>query len=168
MSAKITRSALALLAGSALAVSLSGCAALYPNWGATALPSDSASPSASQTQSSEPSSEPAPTASESTPAHREAHIEILQADADQVGGTLTVVAQMTTAAEDGGVCKLYVMTDKGMKDVTGRAESNVNTTQCYPLTLPLSVLGKGKVTFTVIYLSATFQGASEPQAITLP
>lgn len=164
MSAKFTKAA-AAAAGIALALALSGCSALYPNWGATSLPSESASPSETENPDPSSSSEPSSTP---TSVHKEAQVDILQADADAAAGTLTVIAQMSSAAEEGGVCKLYVMTDDGMKDVSAKAESNVNTTQCFPLTLPLSALGKGKVTFTVIYLSDVYQGASSPQAITLP
>lgn len=165
MSAKLTKTVSAAVAGLALSLALAGCSALYPNWGATTLPSDSSSPSESQSENPGPSPEPSGSASS---VFKEAQIDVLQADADEAAGTLTVIAQMITAAEDGGVCKLYVMTDDGMKDVTVKAEANVNTTQCFPMTLPLSALGKGKVTYTVVYLSSLYQGASTPQAITLP
>ena len=65
MKLKAIRSAVStVLASSLVAVSLTGCALLYPNWETTANPSDPASPSSSSspvpsdTESATPSSSP--------------------------------------------------------------------------------------------------------------
>ncbi|MEN9749826.1 MAG: hypothetical protein RL149_904 [Actinomycetota bacterium] len=151
-----------ILAFSALTLSLSGCALLYPNWGTTDNPgtSQSAEPSASASASESQS----PT----TPAKGSAIVVIDQANVDATAGVISVVAEVTNFNEDGGLCTLIVQAGTQTKKISVKAESNVTTTQCYPMELSLSGLPKGTALVTVSYDSASHAGVSAGQSVVIP
>ena len=152
----------AIIAYSALTLSLSGCALLYPNWGTTQNPSTSQSvePSTSASASESPS--------ESTPAKQPATVQIDQASVDATSGFLSVVAQVTNFNEDGGQCTLTVQAGTQTKKLTVKTESNVTSTQCFPMELSLSGLPKGTALVTVSYDSAARAGVSVGQSVVIP
>jgi len=163
---KTAKSALTALASIALAGSLAGCSALYPHWGATDFPTDgpssSSSASATPTQSSTPSQTP------TTVPVQAAKVQLMNVNVDATNGVVDVVAQVTNVAETGGSCTLNVVSGSTSKQQTVRAESNVDTTQCFPMEIPLSGLASGTATVTVTYKSSGYVGSSLSQAITIP
>jgi hypothetical protein len=154
---------LKLAAVAVAGMSLAGCSLLYPHWGATTFPTDGPTSS---------SSAPAPTASASatptasTKPIQAAKVVILQNNVDATAGVVDVVAQISNVAEDGGQCTLTVTSGGTTKSQTVRAESNVDTTQCYPMEVSLAGLAKGSASMTVTYKSAGYVGTSTPQVFT--
>lgn len=163
---KSAKSTFRYLASIALVGSLSGCSALYPHWGATDFPTDgptstsstSASPSASTSSSPTPSAVPV----------QAAKVMLMNVNVDATNGVVDVVAQVTNVSEDGGSCTLNVVSGSSSKQQIVRAESNVDTTQCFPMEVPLAGLASGTATVTVSYKSAGYVGSSLSQAITIP
>lgn len=151
-----------ILAFSALTFSLSGCALLYPNWGTTENPSTS--------QSAEPSASVSASESQSptAPAKGSANVIIDQATVDATAGVISVVAQVTNFNEDGGLCTLTVQAGTQTKKISVKAESNVTTTQCFPMELSLAGLPKGTALVTVSYDSAAHAGVSTGQSVVIP
>ena len=151
---------LKLAAVAVAGMSLAGCSLLYPHWGATTFPTDGPTSS---------SSAPAPTATASASATpttkpvQAAKVVILQNNVDATAGVVDVVAQVTNVAEDGGQCTLTVTSGGTSKSQTVRAESNVDTTQCFPMEVSLVGLAKGSASLTVTYKSAGYVGTSAPQ-----
>ena len=82
---------------------------------------------------------------------------------DATAGVVDVVAQISNVAEDGGQCTLTVTSGGTSKSQTVRAESNVDTTQCFPMEVSLVGLAKGSASLTVTYKSAGYIGTSAPQ-----
>ncbi|MEY4321691.1 MAG: hypothetical protein RL167_419 [Actinomycetota bacterium] len=150
------------------ALLLSGCSLLYPNWGTDQKPSDPQT--SSSTPTSTPTETPAETPSEtSTPVVvQKATLNIIQSGVDTANGELYAVAEVTNAVEDGGTCTLNYSSGSFTKSVTVKAESNVHTTQCFPISLPLKGLPKGAGTFTITYESAAFKGTSAANAVAIP
>ena len=152
----------AIIAFSALALSLSGCALLYPNWGTTQNPGTSQSVEPSTSASASESATP------TTPAKGKANVQIDQASVDATAGVIDVVAQVTNFNEDGGLCTLTIQAGTQSKKISVKAESNVTTTQCYPMELSLSGLPKGTALITVSYDSAAHAGISAGQSVVIP
>jgi hypothetical protein len=156
-----------VLAASAalLTAALSGCSALYPHWGATDFPTDG--PSSTST----PVASPTPTASASpSPSAKPiqaAKVQVMQLNVDATNGVVDVVAAVTNVAEDGGQCVLTVTSGASSKSQTVRAESNVDTTQCYPMEVSLAGLAKGTGSVVVTYKSPGFVGSSQSQTISI-
>jgi hypothetical protein len=92
----------------------------------------------------------------------------MQVNVDATAGVVDVVAQITNVSEDGGSCTLSVVSGSTSKQQTVRAESNVDTTQCFPMEVSLTGLSSGTGTVTVTYKSAGYVGSSLSQAITIP
>jgi hypothetical protein len=163
------KSLMALPAVTLLAVTLSGCTLLYPHWGATGLPSDSASSSSSA--SAQPSSSASASASASpTPSVKPvqpATLHIIQSNVDATAGVIDVVAEITNVSEDGGHCTLTITAGAATKTQTVKAESNVDSTQCFPMEITLAGLPKGPASFKVTYSSPGYTGNTGPQAVTL-
>jgi hypothetical protein len=151
-----------VLVATAIAVSLSGCALLYPNWGTDQNPgtSQSAQPSETPTEST--------TASPSAAPKSKATVQISDAYADAAAGTLSVVAAVTNVTQDGGTCTLILQNGNSTKRLPFKAEANVNSTQCHPMDVPLTGLVKGTATVSVEYESATHFGTSATQTVNIP
>ena len=146
----------------ALALTLSGCSLLYPNWGTTQNPSTSQSVEPSQSASE--TAEPTPTNS----TKGEAKVEIDMASVDATAGVVSVVAEVTNFNEDGGTCTLTLQAGNQTKKVSVKAEANVTTTQCFPMELSLSGLPKGTALVSVTYESAEHYGVSAAQSVLVP
>ena len=158
------RSGFVVAAATLLSLSLSGCSVLYPHWGATDFPTDSPS----GTASSSPTPTSSASASPSTVPVQAAKVQLMQVNVDATAGVVDVVAQITNVSEDGGSCTLSVVSGSTSKQQTVRAESNVDTTQCFPMEVSLTGLSSGTGTVTVTYKSAGYVGSSLSQAITIP
>jgi hypothetical protein len=146
-----------------LAISVSGCSVLYPNWG---KPTDSPSPTVTDTET--PSPTPTETETETPePTKLPATVEIMDAYADTQGGVLLVVAQITNFSEDGGTCTATFTGGGKSSSVTVSAESNAANTQCRTMEIPLGVLAKGMGVVTVKYDSTLHSGISTEASVTI-
>lgn len=158
------RSGFVVAAATLLTLSLSSCSMLYPHWGATDFPTDG--PTSTSTSVPTPTSSASPTQS-SVPVQA-AKVQLMQVQVDATAGVIDVIAQITNVSEDGGSCTITVVSGSTSKQQTVRAESNVDTTQCFPMELGLNGLTSGTGTVTVTYKSAGYVGSSLSQAITIP
>lgn len=161
---KVFASAIAISA----ALSLSGCALLYPNWGTDEKPSDPqtaepSQPSPSQTESSSPTPSVTPVKPKT-----QVSINIIDSVIEPENGQIMVVAEALGIEETGGSCKLTFESSTLTKSVPGKAEPNVTSTQCFPLQLPVAGLPKGAAKLYVSYESSTSVGKSSAIAITIP
>jgi hypothetical protein len=157
-----------LFAGFSVAalVALAGCTLFYPNNDQTKDPGaqSSVSPSAFPTPTEEPEPSPSPSVASTKAA---AKIQVLYSDTSQ--GFLEVIAEVTNFAEDGGQCTLISYSGNTSKVVgTFQAESNVGTTQCFPIKVEFSSLTKGTSTVAVVYESNAYIGESERFEVNVP
>ena len=163
---KSAKSVSALAIGALLVASLSGCTALYPHWGATDFPTDGPTSTSIDTPTPTQSASATPTQS-ATPVQA-AKVQLMNVNVDATNGVVDVVAQIINVSEDGGSCTLSIASGSTTKQQTVKAESNVDTTQCYPMEISLAGLASGTGTVTVTYKSAGYVGSSLSQAITIP
>lgn len=146
---------------------LAGCSLIYPNWGTSAKPSDSATASASASSSATPSESASASATPSASATQAAaHVDLLDVTVD--AGQLQVVAEMTTASEDGGKCTLTFNGSGITKTLVVKAEANSVDTQCFPMSLRLIDLPSGKGIVSVAYSSANYAGKSSSASVVIP
>lgn len=144
--------------------SLSGCALLYPNWGTDQNPSTSQSPSATDS-----SPTPAPSESASVaPVLGVAKFNVIELDFDESANAIFVVAEMISAAENGGKCTVTFTSGSTIKSVSVKAEANASSTQCFPAYIPATGLPKGKGNVTVTYESSTYAGTSQAFGVVIP
>jgi hypothetical protein len=88
---------------------------------------------------------------------------------DTSQGFLEVIAEVTNFAEDGGQCTLISYSGNTSKVVgTFQAESNVGTTQCFPIKVEFSSLTKGTSTVAVAYESNAYSGESGRFEVNIP
>lgn len=128
--------------------------------------SQSVEPSSSNSQSSTDSAAPTPTQTQ-TVKQKNAAVEIISADVDSGAMAINVVAHATNVAEDGGTCTLVYQSGAVTKQLKVKAESNVNDTQCYPMTLSTVGLPKGAGLVSVVYDSPAYHGSSPASAVTI-
>jgi hypothetical protein len=148
--------ALAFLVG--ITGSLTGCAFLTPNWGAL---HPSQSPKPTETTTSTPT--PTPTA----PAKLDVvQVSVLSSSADSSG--IDVVAEVLNVSEDGGRCTLVVSQAGTKRSVAVGAESNVVSSQCFPMHIAIDGFSSGAATFTVSYSSDTSKGISAVTQVDIP
>jgi len=149
----------------ATALTLSGCALLYPNWGTDQNPStsQSASPSASASASELPS----PSASPSTVLGK-ADVKLFDAGFDKTGPKLFAMADVANFAENGGYCTLTYVGGGVTKSVKVTAEANVQRTQCALMEISAAGLPKGAGILTVEYFSDNYYGAAPSAPVTIP
>jgi hypothetical protein len=150
-----------------LAVALSGCSILYPNWNTTAKPGDSSAPSSSSSSAVTESASASPTPTP-TVAVKKAQIAWVDSGVDTAAGVIYGVAEITNVVEDGGTCTLTFIGAGKTKTVSGKAEVNATDTQCHPLELPIAGLPKGAALITMTYNSPTHVGTSAAVAVTIP
>lgn len=165
--ATATRTGIALVLTVA-SLGLTGCSLLYPNWGQTGLPTDSAIPTVLPSDNPSSSQSEQPSASPTTVAKQPASVQITMSNVDATSGTIGVVAQVTNVAEDGGFCTFKLTSGSSSKTLVVKAESNVSTTQCYPMEVTLTGFPKGNATLTVSYDSVGFSGVSPAQVVNIP
>ena len=151
-----------ILVATAVVLSLSGCSLLYPNWETDQSPGTSQSATPSESSSENPSA--SPTAVNKT----KATVRIDDAYADATAGVISVIAQLTNIAQDGGTCTLILQVGTTTKRLPFKAEANVTTTQCHPMELPIAGLPKGTALISVEYDSANYFGVSPAQSIVIP
>lgn len=151
-----------VLVAAAITLSLSGCALLYPNWGTDQSPGTSQSAEPTQTSSETPSASP------STINKSKATIRIDDASADATAGVISVIAEVTNVAQDGGTCTLILQVGNTTKRLPFKAEANVDRTQCHPMEIPLAGLPKGTALISVEYESANYFGVSTAQSVLIP
>jgi hypothetical protein len=151
-----------ILIATAITLSLSGCALLYPNWGTDQSPGTSQS--AAPSQSASESASPTPT----TVNKAKAKLRIDDAYADATAGVISVVAEVTNVAQDGGTCTLVLQVGNTTKRLPFKAEANVTSTQCFPMEIPIAGLAKGTALVSVEYESADYYGVSAAQSIVIP
>jgi hypothetical protein len=161
-----------LIAGFSVAalVALAGCTLFYPNSDQNQDPvaQTSLTPSAfpSPTESAEPEATPSPSPSVAI-SKGAAKIQVIYTDTSQ--GFLEVIAEVTNFAEDGGQCTLVSYSGNTSKVVaTFKAESNVGTTQCFPIKVEFSSLTNGTSTVAVAYESNSYIGESERFEVNIP
>jgi hypothetical protein len=157
-----------LFAGFSVAalVALAGCTLFYPNNDQNQDPvaQTSLTPSAFPSPTEEPEPSPSPSVASTKAA---AKIQVLYSDTSQ--GFLEVIAEVTNFAEDGGQCTLISYSGNTSKVVgTFQAESNVGTTQCFPIKVEFSSLTKGTSTVAVVYESNAYIGESERFEVNVP
>ena len=146
---------------------LAGCSLIYPNWGTSAKPSDSATATTSQSASASPSASSSASATPSvSTSQAAAHVDLLDVTVD--AGLLQVIAEMTTASEDGGKCTLTFNGSGVTKTLVVKAESNSVDTQCFPMSLRLIDLPSGKGIVSVAYSSSNYAGKSPSVSVVIP
>jgi len=154
------------LASVGLAATLSSCTFLYPHWGESPSPSPSDTNSASASPSASASSTPSPSPSAS--AHKgKANVTILQFDYDPIAQQIFAVGSVDNFSEDGGTCTLNFVGGGKTASISGKAESNASSTQCYALTLSASTLPKGNGQVSLTYDSTNYHGVSDSQSVTI-
>lgn len=165
-----------------LGLTLAGCSAFYPNWGATGLPEEP-----EITQSEEPTQEPSPTETQEPTQEPEAtetpteeptqepeiervqtQVEIIMAIAEPDFGVLTVVAQVPGIAEAGGKCVMRFIGSDTEATMEVRAEPSSDYTQCFPIEFPLAELPSGNGIVTVSYESDFHFGTSPASSVVIP
>ena len=173
-----------LLASSAVLLSLTlvGCSAFYPNWGATGLPEEpevtetsipteepSQEPIESETAEPEPSEEPSPEPSEEPSVTAiQTQVDIIMAIAEPDYGVLTVVAQIPGISEAGGKCIMRFIGSDKEATMEVRAEPSSDYTQCFPIEFPLADLPSGNGIVTVSYQSDFHFGTSPASSVVIP
>ena len=173
-----------LLASSAVLLSLTlvGCSAFYPNWGATGLPEEpeivetidpTEEPTVEPTESE--SAEPEVSAEPTTEATEEPNIQAVQTQVDIIMavaepdyGVLTVVAQIPGISEAGGKCIMRFIGSDKEATMEVRAEPSSDYTQCFPIEFPLEDLPSGNGIVTVSYESDFHFGTSPASSVVIP
>lgn len=143
---------------------LAGCALFYPNMGSDETPSDPMNPTPTSTDiTPTPTDSSSPTASPKELA--KPRVQFYEIN----GGDFLVIGEVVNLAEDGGECIITFYsgnTPVVMERV--KAEHNVTTTQCFPLTIPLTKLPKGIGEVVVGYESEKYFGESEKFEVIIP
>lgn len=147
MQKKITFLAATLLA----TLALGGCSLFYPNPGSSPTPVESPSASTPSTEAPAPTTEPEPTL-------KQIDLNILDASAFKDNGTVDVIAEALQILEDDGNCTLKVTQGQKSQTVTVKAESNVTSTQCFPMSVPIASFKNGEAKYTVSYKSEKYSG----------
>ena len=145
-------------------VTLAGCALFYPNMGSNETPSDPMDPSPSSSETT-----PTPTNSSSPTVEAKQLAKPRVQFYEISGGDLLIIGEVVNFAEDGGECVVTFYsgnTPVVMERV--KAEHNVTTTQCFPLTIPLSKLPKGIGEVVIGYESEKYFGESEKFEVIIP
>ncbi len=143
---------------------MAGCALFYPNIGSNESPSDPLNPTPTASETTE-----APVATE-TPAPVVKELAKPRIVFYDIQGTdIQVVGEVLNFAENGGEC-IVTFYSENTPIVMERvpAEANVSTTQCFPLTISLSRLPKGKIDLVVSYESERYEGQSEVTEVVIP
>jgi hypothetical protein len=173
-----------LLASSAILLSLTlvGCSAFYPNWGATGLPEEpelieTSTPTEepatepAETESPEPEATEEPTAEsteQATVERVQTQVDIIMAIAEPDYGVLTVVAQIPGISEAGGKCIMRFIGSDKEATMEVRAEPSSDYTQCFPIEFPLDDLPSGNGIVTVSYESEFHFGTSPASSVVIP
>ena len=123
-------------------LTLGGCSLFYPN----PVPTPTPTPTKTET----PTPTPTPTID---PNLTEVKLNVINSSAFRDNGNVEVIAEALGILEDNGSCTLTVSQGSSKQTVTVKAESNVNSTQCFPMDIPISNFKDGNVAYTVTYVS---------------
>jgi hypothetical protein len=123
-------------------LTLGGCSLFYPN----PTPTDTPTPTKTET----PTPTPTPTVD---PNLNEVKVNIINTSAFRDNGNVEIIAEALGILEDNGSCALTLSQSGSKQTVTVKAEPNVNSTQCFPMSIPVSGFKDGNVSYTVTYLS---------------
>lgn len=149
-----------------IVAALSSCTFLYPHWGESPSPQPSDSNSASPTPSGSPTGTPSPSPSVST--HKgNANVTIMQFNYDSGAQQIFAVGSVDNFSEDGGTCTLTFVVGGKTASISGKAESNASSTQCFALTLATASLPKGTGQLSLTYDSPNNHGTSDSQSVTI-
>jgi hypothetical protein len=140
----------------ALTATLAGCSIFYPNTEPTTTPTP--------TQTETPTPTPTPTVD---PNLESVEVNILDASAFKDNGTVDVIAEALGILEDDGRCTLVVTQGAVSQTITVNAETNVTSTQCFPMSVPLTSFKSGNLKFTVTYLSTKYSGVFSDGSIAI-
>lgn len=154
-----------------LTLALGGCSIFYPNWGATSLPEEhSISETVTTSDTPTETASPSPTETETATAapKREAKVEVMFFEVLPDEGILSVVAEMSSAAESGGSCTLKFVSGSKEKSYKVKAEPSSTYTQCAPFEIELADLASGNGVFTVSYESDHYAGQSVASSVVIP
>lgn len=164
-----------------LALTLAGCSAFYPNWGATGLPeepevtatevqpTESVEAQPLETVEPEPSEEPSVEPTEEPAIEKvQTAVEIIMAIPEPDFGVLTVVAQIPGISESGGTCTMRFIGSDQEKTMEVRAEPSSDYTQCFPIEFSLAELPSGSGIVTVSYDSERHFGTSPASSVVIP
>jgi hypothetical protein len=176
------RRTLLALSATLLSLTLLGCSAFYPNWGATGLPEEpevtetldaTEEPAVEQleTEALEPevTAEPETETSEQPTIQAvQTQVDIIMAIAEPDYGVLTVVAQLPGISEAGGKCIMRFIGSDQEATMEVRAEPSSDYTQCYPIEFPLADLPSGNGLVTVSYESEFHFGTSTASSVVIP
>ncbi len=91
----------------------------------------------------------------------------MQFDYDPNAQQIFAVGTVDNFSEDGGTCTLNFVGGGKTASISGKAESNASSTQCYALTLSTANLPKGNAQVSITYDSATNHGVSDSQSVTI-
>ena len=151
----------------AAVVLLAGCGLFYPNYGTDESPSDPMSPSPTATETQQPT--PTPTPTEVLVEKDKAKPRVLYTEIDYSTMELMVVAEVVNFAESTGICTVtFLSGGVPIAEESANAEANVNTTQCFPIRLPLSKLPKGIGAVVISYDSEKYAGSSKEFEVEIP
>lgn len=126
-------------------LTFSGCSIFYPNPNTT--------PTATKTPTETPTETPTV-----DPELKKVDINIIDASAFKDNGTIDIIAEASGILEDDGNCTLKLVQGKISQTVTVEAESNVSSTQCFPMSVSISEFKIGDVAYTVSYKSPKHSG----------
>ena len=171
-----------VLSALALSLTLAGCSAFYPNWGATGLPEEpevtqtaeqtegpTSTPTEAETTEPEPTEEPTAEVSEEPAVEPiQTQVDIIMAIPEPDFGVLTVVAQVPGIAEAGGKCIMRFLGSDTEATMEVRAEPSSDYTQCFPIEYPLAELPSGNAIVTVSYESSLHFGTSPATSVVIP
>jgi len=139
-----------------LAATFSGCSIFYPN--------PTPTPTPTQTETPTPTPTPTPTVD---PNLNPVTLNIIDASAFKGNGTVDVIAEALAIMEDDGKCTLVVSQGTISQTVTVAAESNVQSTQCFPMSVPLTGFKDGNLSYSVTYVSDKSAGVFSNGTITI-
>lgn len=148
----------------AAALALASCSLVYPNSGPSETLSNpnESSPSPSETL-------PTPTDSTSPSAEPKQLAKPRVQFYEIIGGDLLIIGEVVNVYEDGGECLFtFYAGDTPLFMERIKAAANVTTTQCFPLSIPLSKLPKGIGKVVVSYESGRYFGESEKFEVSVP
>lgn len=134
-----------------ISLALTSCSMLYP--GQNPTPTQTETPTPTET----PTETPTPTVD---PNLKQTTITIIDSNAFRDNGYVQVIASVDGVMEDDGKCTLVVTQNGQGQSVEVKAESNVTSTQCYPMEVPIASFKNGTAKFTVTYVSDASTGTN--------
>lgn len=143
---------------------LSGCSIFYPNSEATISPIEPETPFPSVSESDDPSPSQSPS-DNSLKGVAEPVLLFYEVSSN----SLMIVGEVVNISENNGECIItFYFANNPVLVERVSAESNVSTTQCAPLEVPLSALPRGSGYAVIEYESEKYKGQSEKFEVKIP